>query len=970
MSSGEGQYRYNGVGPNPALENAAIKNSKLKRTSQFFSRLTGFSKSHSSKSNLKSEFGIRPSRFDSGSTHPLDSNTDDHMRVDIDDISSTTAASEVHSQPDELRRDSLYSVRTSATAPAGNISCPSSPVTQKYRSSNTQPPSRAATSPPIIDDSISDDPNLAFKTQLQNFYSHHPGLTGRNSSDEMYRLNQSFGGITLNSIKASFGQPSRKNSVATNITSEASESDHESNFNLDNNQKEQASILETVVQGVTLDTFNSESAKFAKNAASPKSSMESSTRSPLLNINEITSEPIKELESENEYANTENDQSSVHDNTEETDKEAAHSIAIRCFQNDPSFLPPEQITDYLGKRKDFNGIVLEEYMDLFDFSKLTLDDAFRSLCHQLHLQGETQVIDRILNQFSKRYWACNHNPNRNPPSIFLTQDVVYAVSYSLLLLNTDLHVAKNHIKMSRNDFVKNTLSAIEATNEATEYNPANYRIKPHDLQELTSLLKDMYNRIKAHQIQQRSASLSSSSRVGTASSSSPQLHRTKSLAKIKSNASRKGPQWGDLSRQASGHSLNMSSQTYGSSPTASITYGKTTSSPAMGSPVAARPTEAPIYPYQKVGTLVRKHLYERADRKAANRAWRDCLVVVDRGDLKMYKSEKGRGMGGGDGLELMDVSLQLGNVSLRHCLSVTLPPPGYSSSRPHVFALQLPSGGVYLFQGQSSDIVAEWVILCNYWSARESKEPLPGGISSIDYGWGTSFDREEELEASNQIRSPSISDSLSISDSGRSSTTIPASSSVQLHDWKPPAPPMVRSLLSQKGQLQALLRQISTLDAELVSHMELRAVIYQRLPTKSAQYAKAFSNWERKSQYLLRELIKYQTYADVLRKAIQVNRGVHHESEEEDEEEDPDQNDPDNDLDQTISSDFAPDHSNQGNLLDDVALGSDPSLFSGTDSMHIDMESGVYSLDGFRNSFSPSVSTNPKSPLMEEETLP
>lgn len=40
--------------------------------------------------------------------------------------------------------------------------------------------------------------------------------------------------------------------------------------------------------------------------------------------------------------------------------------------------------------------------------------------------------------------------------------VVHAVSYSLLLLNTDLHVAELTSRMSRGQFVRNTLSAIQS----------------------------------------------------------------------------------------------------------------------------------------------------------------------------------------------------------------------------------------------------------------------------------------------------------------------------------------------------------------------------------------------------------------------------------------------------------------------------------------------------------------------------
>lgn len=47
-------------------------------------------------------------------------------------------------------------------------------------------------------------------------------------------------------------------------------------------------------------------------------------------------------------------------------------------------------------------------------------------------------------------------------SFFVELDVVHAVSYSLLLLNTDLHVVETSTRMLRGQFVKNTLSAIRS----------------------------------------------------------------------------------------------------------------------------------------------------------------------------------------------------------------------------------------------------------------------------------------------------------------------------------------------------------------------------------------------------------------------------------------------------------------------------------------------------------------------------
>jgi hypothetical protein len=210
----------------------------------------------------------------------------------------------------------------------------------------------------------------------------------------------------------------------------------------------------------------------------------------------------------------------------------------------------------------------------------------------------------------------------------------------------------------------------------------------------------------------------------------------------------------------------------------------------------------------------------------------------------MYKVD--RNLMAPDGSELLDVAMQLGNVSLRHSLSVPLPPPGYSVSRPHVFAVQLPNGGVYLFQAASGELVRDWVTSCNYWAARESKEPLPGGIDNREYGWGRPNLHAEEGEAR---------------------TSIDYARETVIAEWTPPQPPMVRSAVDDNAQLRALLMHIASLENQLLTHKELRENV-DRWPAKSLQHTRAFSNWERKSQHLLKELIKYQTYADCIKQAL------------------------------------------------------------------------------------------------------
>lgn len=81
-------------------------------------------------------------------------------------------------------------------------------------------------------------------------------------------------------------------------------------------------------------------------------------------------------------------------------------------------------------------------------------------------------MDRILEEFSRRYWDCNAGGLYGSASTLShyhcmthahrSSDIVHAVAYSILLLNTDLHVADLTSRMSRSQFVRNTMATIQA----------------------------------------------------------------------------------------------------------------------------------------------------------------------------------------------------------------------------------------------------------------------------------------------------------------------------------------------------------------------------------------------------------------------------------------------------------------------------------------------------------------------------
>lgn len=330
-------------------------------------------------------------------------------------------------------------------------------------------------------------------------------------------------------------------------------------------------------------------------------------------------------------------------------------------------------------------------------------------------------------------------------------------------------------------------------------------------------------------------------------------------------------------------------------------------------------------PWAKEGLVKHKHHLETPSRKAKERSWNDCFAVVSKGRLTLfafntsskshstgrkpfYKSGKAASVtstrvGGGDWMENAE---QLDTFVLRQTIASTLPPPGYSKARPHVWALSLPSGAVHLFQVGTPDIAEEFITAANYWSARLSKEPLSGGVSNVEYGWSEKVINTALVERSDTPNSPPVSmptrplghhPSLSTE---RARTSLQSSirgsfdtatnfaqkaklpgDKAHLIEWQPPSQSMMASQLLEVDQLRQLTAYVEESERELQMHQQLKHAIELAVSCRTADHPvltncasqfsprhpnhnKAMANWQRKSDYLLREIIKFRTYIDAL----------------------------------------------------------------------------------------------------------
>lgn len=98
----------------------------------------------------------------------------------------------------------------------------------------------------------------------------------------------------------------------------------------------------------------------------------------------------------------------------------------------------------------FNQCVCDELFLKYEFAGKSLDGALRVLMMQFRLPGEAQQIDRILEKFAARY----HEKN---PGVFLSSDTAYVLSFSIIMLNTDLHNQSitPDKKMTLEQFIRN-----------------------------------------------------------------------------------------------------------------------------------------------------------------------------------------------------------------------------------------------------------------------------------------------------------------------------------------------------------------------------------------------------------------------------------------------------------------------------------------------------------------------------------
>lgn len=83
--------------------------------------------------------------------------------------------------------------------------------------------------------------------------------------------------------------------------------------------------------------------------------------------------------------------------------------AAKIFAGDESVVSKAKAAAWLGETSFVAARTRKAYMDLFDWSGLSILNAFRELCLRLIVKAESQQLDRIIDAFSKRWCSCNQS---------------------------------------------------------------------------------------------------------------------------------------------------------------------------------------------------------------------------------------------------------------------------------------------------------------------------------------------------------------------------------------------------------------------------------------------------------------------------------------------------------------------------------------------------------------------------------
>ncbi|BFZ56264.1 hypothetical protein PYCC9005_003308 [Savitreella phatthalungensis] len=466
---------------------------------------------------------------------------------------------------------------------------------------------------------------------------------------------------------------------------------------------------------------------------------------------------------------------------------------------DPA-LEPQEYVSALGADTDAGASLRMQFFNLFDFRGVDILTALRQLCSKLYIKGETQVIDRVLEAFARRWHACN-------PDTGLRPDEVYILTFALITLNTDVHIANLDIErqMKRAQFLQNVFAALAALDanvvpapaaspslqglrivarsagdismdarpdigrlhgEAQAARPlstlniergrnfASSRVTHssadlgRDEATLGGLLQEFYSSIRRERIRQPmpdAIGRRESSETGSGSTSLESPHRlqhssSRSSLWSQTGSARPAAMMLSLPSPCSAAMGTRHSQTAATGFAGSLSHAIIEEEDADDRLALSGP------PFAKEGMLTIKVVRVPGEtrRRGTKVSSTQAFGVCSGKTLRLYnltKSHRRQSMNGGSS------AAPIGGGDWYEAVQpmAELPLPfaiarSVSSSKDvahsSAWQLELADGLASEFLAGTPDLAREWLSTVNFWAARASPEPLLGAVSSTEYGWG------------------------------------------------------------------------------------------------------------------------------------------------------------------------------------------------------------------------------------------
>ncbi|KAI0035768.1 Sec7-like domain is implicated in guanine nucleotide exchange function [Vararia minispora EC-137] len=134
------------------------------------------------------------------------------------------------------------------------------------------------------------------------------------------------------------------------------------------------------------------------------------------------------------------------------------ALSLARFFKSSTRLDKKVLGEFISRPENVD--VLKAFVGLFSFEGKAIADAMRELLESFRLPGESQQIERITETFAECYFA-------SKPAEIRSQDAVHVLSYSVILLNTDLHNPQIRKRMTIEDYTRN----LRGVNDGVDFTP-------------------------------------------------------------------------------------------------------------------------------------------------------------------------------------------------------------------------------------------------------------------------------------------------------------------------------------------------------------------------------------------------------------------------------------------------------------------------------------------------------------------